>query len=199
MCVFFQVCFETEAERLRAKLNVRHENERVLTHTLNAERERLTLSSQDLLMKLNSSTERNSQLKSEKAELESQLEERKDSFDKTEARVIIEGDQLHSGELFSLTSVHKEYRDDRSESCFSPNAGFQQTEELFSEKSETRTNSCEQPMYKAQSHYKQLKREHSLLLDVMLVLYRREWFLQDALPYVRRTLRKCGLRPEDMD
>ncbi|KAL6478400.1 hypothetical protein MHYP_G00142350 [Metynnis hypsauchen] len=43
------------------------------------------------------------------------------------------------------------------------------------------------------------RREHTLLLDVMLVLYKREWFLQDAMPYVRRTLRKCGLSLDHTD
>ncbi|XP_058604675.1 uncharacterized protein si:ch211-63b16.4 isoform X1 [Onychostoma macrolepis] len=87
-----------------------------------------------------------------------------------------------------------------SECCFSQYEEFQHPEEEFTEKSETTNNSnCEQPLYKPQNLYKQLRREHSLLLDVMLVLYRREWFLQDAIPYVRRTLRKCGLRPEDID
>lgn len=43
------------------------------------------------------------------------------------------------------------------------------------------------------------RREHSLLLDVMLVLYRREWFTREAMPYVRRTLSKCGMRMDDMD
>ncbi|XP_016414120.1 kinesin heavy chain [Sinocyclocheilus rhinocerous] len=87
-----------------------------------------------------------------------------------------------------------------SECCFSQCEEFQRPEEEFTEKSETTNNSsCEQPLYKPQNLYKQLRREHSLLLDVMLILYRREWFLQDAIPYVRRTLRKCGLRPEDID
>ncbi|XP_043119681.1 kinesin-like protein KIF3B isoform X2 [Puntigrus tetrazona] len=87
-----------------------------------------------------------------------------------------------------------------SECCFSQCEEVQHPEEEFTEKSETTNNSnCEQPLYKPQNLYKQLRREHSLLLDVMLVLYRREWFLQDAIPYVRRTLRKCGLRPEDID
>lgn len=43
------------------------------------------------------------------------------------------------------------------------------------------------------------KREHSLLLDVMLVLYKREWFTQEAVPYVRRTLNKCGMRVDQMN
>ncbi|KAI2654324.1 Kinesin heavy chain [Labeo rohita] len=83
---------------------------------------------------------------------------------------------------------------------FSQCERFQHPEVEFTEKSETTNNSnCEQPLFKPHNIYKQLRREHSLLLDVMLVLYRREWFLQDAIPYVRRTLRKCGLRPEDID
>ncbi|XP_067310693.1 kinesin-II 85 kDa subunit isoform X2 [Pseudorasbora parva] len=86
------------------------------------------------------------------------------------------------------------------ECCFSQCEGLEHPEEGFTEKSETTNNSnCELPLYKPQHIYKQLRREHSLLLDMMLVLYRREWFLQDAIPYVRRTLRKCGLKPEDID
>ncbi|XP_062375171.1 kinesin heavy chain [Sardina pilchardus] len=50
---------------------------------------------------------------------------------------------------------------------------------------------------KTKDTLKQLKREHSLLLDVMLVLYKREWFTQEAVPYVRRTLSKCGMRVDD--
>ncbi|XP_048865390.1 uncharacterized protein si:ch211-63b16.4 [Brienomyrus brachyistius] len=42
--------------------------------------------------------------------------------------------------------------------------------------------------------FRQLRREHSLLRDVMLILYRRRWFVDDAVPYVRRTLRKCGAK-----
>ncbi|XP_065111224.1 uncharacterized protein [Paramisgurnus dabryanus] len=84
-----------------------------------------------------------------------------------------------------------------SECCFNQ---FQHPEVKFIEKSEiTNGSDCEQTLYKPKNVYKQLRREHSLLLDVMLVLYRREWFLQDAIPYVRRTLRKCGLKPEDID
>ncbi|XP_062863951.1 kinesin-like protein KIF3C [Trichomycterus rosablanca] len=60
------------------------------------------------------------------------------------------------------------------------------------------SRSCGPTLHKP-SLYKQLRREHSLLLDVMLVLYKREWFLQDAMPYVRRTLKKCGLTLEDTD
>ncbi|XP_056120281.1 kinesin-like protein Klp68D isoform X1 [Rhinichthys klamathensis goyatoka] len=87
-----------------------------------------------------------------------------------------------------------------SECCFSQCEGVQHPEEGFTEKLETTNDSnCEQPLYKPRSLYKQLRREHSLLLDMMLALYRREWFQQDAIPYVRRTLRKCGLRPEDID
>ncbi|XP_051502385.1 kinesin-like protein KIF3A [Myxocyprinus asiaticus] len=87
-----------------------------------------------------------------------------------------------------------------SECCFSQCGEFQHPEEELMEKSETTNSSdCEQPLPKPKNLYKQLRREHSLLLDVMLVLYRREWFLQDAIPYVRRTFRKCGLRPEDID
>lgn len=43
------------------------------------------------------------------------------------------------------------------------------------------------------------RREHSLLLDVMLVLYKREWFAQEAVPYVRRTLSKCGMKVDEMN
>ncbi|XP_053316954.1 rho-associated protein kinase 1-like isoform X2 [Spea bombifrons] len=45
--------------------------------------------------------------------------------------------------------------------------------------------------------YKQLKRERNLLLDVMLIMYARRWFVEEAVPHVRRALRKCDALPED--
>ncbi|XP_068135706.1 putative golgin subfamily A member 6-like protein 3 [Hyperolius riggenbachi] len=41
--------------------------------------------------------------------------------------------------------------------------------------------------------YRQMKRERNLLLDVMVIMYERRWFVDEAIPYVRRTLRKCGI------
>ncbi|XP_063774564.1 rho-associated protein kinase 2-like isoform X2 [Pseudophryne corroboree] len=40
--------------------------------------------------------------------------------------------------------------------------------------------------------YKQMKRERNLLLDVMVIMYERRWFVDEAIPHVRRALRKCG-------
>ncbi|XP_072266557.1 uncharacterized protein [Pyxicephalus adspersus] len=40
--------------------------------------------------------------------------------------------------------------------------------------------------------YRQMKRERNLLLDVMVIMYDRRWFVDEAIPHVRRTLRKCG-------
>lgn len=36
------------------------------------------------------------------------------------------------------------------------------------------------------------KRERNLLLDVMVIMYERRWFVEEAVPHVRRALRKCG-------
>ncbi|KAM8945463.1 uncharacterized protein RCH25_048737 [Pelodytes ibericus] len=47
--------------------------------------------------------------------------------------------------------------------------------------------------------YKQLKRERNLLLDVMLIMYGRRWFVDEAVPHVRRALRKCSALPKDTD
>ncbi|XP_069464327.1 coiled-coil domain-containing protein 102A-like isoform X3 [Ambystoma mexicanum] len=47
--------------------------------------------------------------------------------------------------------------------------------------------------------YKQLKRERNLLLDVMEIMYTRRWFLEEAVPHVKRALKKCGVFPEDVD
>ncbi|KAM4692982.1 uncharacterized protein O3C94_003721 [Discoglossus pictus] len=47
--------------------------------------------------------------------------------------------------------------------------------------------------------YKQLKRERNLLLDVMVIMYDRRWFLEEAVPHVKRALRKCGAFSEDAD
>ncbi|KAM5163912.1 uncharacterized protein ACMZJ9_006489 [Mantella aurantiaca] len=40
--------------------------------------------------------------------------------------------------------------------------------------------------------YRQMKRERNLLLDVMVIMYERRWFVDEAIPHVRRALRKCG-------
>ncbi|XP_072546224.1 uncharacterized protein [Salminus brasiliensis] len=83
--------------------------------------------------------------------------------------------------------------------CYSQCSGFPESSEAgFADRSTEPTSytcHCDLALHKP-NIYKQLRREHSLLLDVMLVLYKREWFLQDAMPYVRRTLRKCGLSLE---
>ncbi|KAK2843745.1 hypothetical protein Q7C36_011960 [Tachysurus vachellii] len=86
---------------------------------------------------------------------------------------------------------------DKGNKCrFTSCSGFQESFEPPEPTSHTCR--CESALHKP-NRYKQLRREHSLLLDVMLVLYRREWFLQDAMPYVRRTLKKCGLSLDDSD
>ncbi|XP_053140250.1 uncharacterized protein LOC128339825 [Hemicordylus capensis] len=48
----------------------------------------------------------------------------------------------------------------------------------------------------AKDTYKQLERERNLLLDVMVIMYTRRWFLEEAIPYIRRTLKKCGISSE---
>ncbi|XP_071996663.1 uncharacterized protein [Engystomops pustulosus] len=40
--------------------------------------------------------------------------------------------------------------------------------------------------------YRQMKRERNLLLDVMVIMYERRWFVEEAVPHVRRALKKCG-------
>ncbi|XP_077342208.1 uncharacterized protein LOC143987398 [Lithobates pipiens] len=40
--------------------------------------------------------------------------------------------------------------------------------------------------------HRQMKRERNLLLDVMVIMYERRWFVDEAIPHVRRALRKCG-------
>ncbi|KAK2878815.1 hypothetical protein Q8A67_019606 [Cirrhinus molitorella] len=170
-----------------------------------------------------------SQLKTEKVELMAQLEDTKNSYEKVclenaglrqklksflreiNSAPFTESSSpdSHTSHTHAVTTntemivvshhVSQQCPAGVTQGSFSQCGGFQHPEEEFTEKSETTNNNCEQPLFKPQNIYKQLRREHSLLLDVMLVLYRREWFLQDAIPYVRRTLRKCGLRPEDID
>ncbi|KAE8601067.1 hypothetical protein XENTR_v10013520 [Xenopus tropicalis] len=47
--------------------------------------------------------------------------------------------------------------------------------------------------------YRQMKRERNLLLDVMVIMYTRRWFVEEAVPHVRRALRKCGAFSDDME
>uniref|UniRef100_UPI00398F430D histone H2B type 1 n=1 Tax=Pristiophorus japonicus TaxID=55135 RepID=UPI00398F430D len=57
----------------------------------------------------------------------------------------------------------------------------------------------EEEIRKVKEMYKQLKRERNLLLDVMTIMYTRRWFVDEAIPYIKRTLRKCSIKSEDMD
>ncbi|XP_042560731.1 coiled-coil domain-containing protein 6-like [Clupea harengus] len=77
----------------------------------------------------------------------------------------------------------------------------QEPSPLRTEPPEDPENGTEQEpsLLKTKDAFKQLRREHSLLLDVMLVLYKREWFAQEAVPYVRRTLSKCGMKVDEMN
>ncbi|XP_068796429.1 myosin-9-like isoform X1 [Struthio camelus] len=58
-------------------------------------------------------------------------------------------------------------------------------------------SSAEQSLIRMKETYKLLKRERNLLLDVMLIVYTRRWFLEEAVPYIRRTLEKCRVNLED--
>ncbi|MFT7819394.1 kinesin-like protein K39 isoform X2, partial [Arapaima gigas] len=60
-------------------------------------------------------------------------------------------------------------------------------------------NDCDDGLLQMKDIFRQLRREHSLLRDVMLISYRRQWFREDAVPYVRRTLRKCGTQLDPLD
>ncbi|XP_078086595.1 uncharacterized protein LOC144504724 [Mustelus asterias] len=52
---------------------------------------------------------------------------------------------------------------------------------------------------KVKEMLKQLKRERKLLLDVMMIMYTRRWFVEEAIPYIKRALKKCGIKSDDMD
>ncbi|KAG9344190.1 hypothetical protein JZ751_010859, partial [Albula glossodonta] len=86
-----------------------------------------------------------------------------------------------------------------SRCCFSGCTGF--TSSTFPGKhlDPSRMDENEENLLKTKVIFKQLKREHNLLLDVMLILYKRGWFVEDAIPYVKRTLKKCGMTLNDMD
>ncbi|XP_050990206.1 kinesin-like protein KIF3B [Labeo rohita] len=215
-----------DIQELLTQLNSTREKNSQLVSALNNQRESLLAqlqTSRDELERFQESASLTlSQLKTEKAELMTHLEDSKHSYEK----VCLENAGLRqklksfvreiNSAPFTESSTHAVTTNTEmivvshhvSQQCpagvtqgsFSQCERFQHPEVEFTEKSETTNNSnCEQPLFKPHNIYKQLRREHSLLLDVMLVLYRREWFLQDAIPYVRRTLRKCGLRPEDID
>ncbi|XP_061084689.1 kinesin-related protein 3 [Conger conger] len=82
---------------------------------------------------------------------------------------------------------------------FSGCTGFQSSAFPGKQPEYSTTQDNDDNLPKMKDIFKQLRREHSLLLDVMLILYRRGWFAADAIPYVRRTLRKCGMRLKDTD
>ncbi|XP_078503199.1 uncharacterized protein LOC144761845 [Lissotriton helveticus] len=55
----------------------------------------------------------------------------------------------------------------------------------------------EEEMIRFKDVYRQMKRERNLLLDVMEIMYARRWFLEEAVPHVKRALKKCGVIYED--
>ncbi|KAM4770906.1 uncharacterized protein WCC33_002682 [Rhinophrynus dorsalis] len=57
----------------------------------------------------------------------------------------------------------------------------------------------EEDEVKVKELYKQIKRERNLLLDVMVIMYTRRWFVEEAVPHVKRALRKCGAFSGDTD
>ncbi|XP_066552872.1 kinesin-like protein KIF3C [Amia ocellicauda] len=82
--------------------------------------------------------------------------------------------------------------------CFNSCSGFHSSTTTYPGKPSTAPSMEDSDLLKNKDIYKQLKRERNLLLDVMVILYTRRWFVDDALPHVRRTLKKCGMRLEDM-
>ncbi|KAI1894757.1 hypothetical protein AGOR_G00119030 [Albula goreensis] len=86
-----------------------------------------------------------------------------------------------------------------SRCCFSGCTGFTNCTFPGKHLDPSRMDKNEENPLKTKVIFKQLKREHNLLLDVMLILYKRGWFMEDAIPYVKRTLRKCGMTLNDMD
>ncbi|KTG03960.1 hypothetical protein cypCar_00005643 [Cyprinus carpio] len=211
-----QVCLQTEAEELRSELSTCREREKMLTQTLHSERERLTQDIQNLLTQLNSTRERNSQLVSthnnQRESLLAELQTSREELKRFRESVSLTLSQLETekAELVShLEDIKSSYEKEVNAALVSVKSFSirrwclqrslkPQTATVTSLciNLKTSTSSCEHLLIKK---HMCMRREHSLLLDVMLVLYRREWFLQDAIPYVRRTLRKCGLRPEDID
>ncbi|XP_028846039.1 kinesin-like protein KIF3B [Denticeps clupeoides] len=83
--------------------------------------------------------------------------------------------------------------------CFNGCSGFQDGSKTEKCSEPSNMSEDESSLQKTKDTFKQLRREHSLLLDVMLILYKREWFAEEAMPYVRRTLSKCGMSVEGMD
>ncbi|KAJ8402673.1 hypothetical protein AAFF_G00363450 [Aldrovandia affinis] len=83
--------------------------------------------------------------------------------------------------------------------CFNGCSGFSNSSFPEKHPEPSSMNDNDDNLFKTKDIFKQLKREHNLLLDVMLILYKRGWFVEDAVPYVKRTLRKCGMRLNDVD
>ncbi|KAI7804745.1 putative kinesin heavy chain-like, partial [Triplophysa rosa] len=217
-----------DTQELYVQLNRVQEQNNQLMSTLHKQRENLLAelqSSREELEKQENASLTINQLRTEKGELMSHLEDTKSSYEK----VCMENSSLRqklksflreinsapfSGSSGADTDTHMHTVTTNTEMIVvshhvsqqgpaSPKQGsqccFSQFQHPEMESETTNSSDCERHLYKPKNLYKQLRREHSLLLDVMLVLYRREWFLQDAIPYVRRTLRKCGLKPEDID
>ncbi|KAJ1156294.1 hypothetical protein NDU88_009018 [Pleurodeles waltl] len=72
-------------------------------------------------------------------------------------------------------------------------------QDLSSPKCAATRSPLEEEIIRFKDVYRQLKRERNLLLDVMEIMYTRRWFLEEAVPHVKRALKKCGVIYEDGD
>ncbi|XP_041108942.1 kinesin-like protein KIF3C isoform X2 [Polyodon spathula] len=86
-----------------------------------------------------------------------------------------------------------------SRCCFNGCSSIHCSSALHPGKSSATNSMDDEEVIKIKDMFKQLKRERNLLLDVMVIMYTRRWFIEEAMPHVKRTIRKCGMRLEDTD
>ncbi|XP_030413713.1 uncharacterized protein LOC115649174 isoform X4 [Gopherus evgoodei] len=207
-----------EMEELKAQLQRIQNNEEKQAQMTKMKQSKLVLEMEELKSQLEETKERERQkvsvLENEKDACLKEIAEMKTCIEKmsTENSSLMEkmkalenrssccclASVVHGNAEILTISHHSTFSvDAESPHCFNSCGGATCNSGTQSSKCVAGTSSVEDDEIRMKEMYKQLKRERNLLLDVMLLMYTRRWFLEEAIPYIRRTLRKCGVNSED--
>nr|XP_032646363.1 structural maintenance of chromosomes protein 2-like isoform X3 [Chelonoidis abingdonii] len=207
-----------EMEELKAQLQRIQNNEEKQAQMTKMKQSKLVLEMEELKSQLEKTKERERQkvavLENEKDACLKEIAEMKTCIEKmgTENSLLMEkmkalenrssccclASVVHGNAEILTISHHSTFSvDAESPHCFNSCGDATCNSGTQSGKCVAGTSSVEDDEIGMKEMYKQLKRERNLLLDVMLLMYTRRWFLEEAIPYIRRTLRKCGVNSED--
>ncbi|XP_043367919.1 uncharacterized protein LOC119854037 isoform X6 [Dermochelys coriacea] len=193
-----------EMEELKAQLQRIQNNEKTQAQMTKMKQSKLLLEMEELKSQLEKTKERERQkvsvLENEKDACLREIAEMKTCIEKmstencslTEKTKALENRSsccclasvVHGNEEILTISHHTTFGiDAESSHCFNNCCDATCNSETQRGKCVAGTSSVEEDEIGMKEMYKQLKRERNLLLDVMLLMYTRRWFLEEAIPY----------------